>query len=425
MASNTGRLGKLSFIKEAAWGTYLTPDKALSVTAESLMNKLSHVEDGRFIGEIMQSDMILVGQEIEGGLEVTAHPKEIGPLLFQALMKDASPATSPVAMLLISYTGSNAYASLTMATDVLTGKSGATQGTAVQDWTFDTTSASYDTLTELAAAINLVSDWNAYVIGAGTSDPADIADFTEAQLRGVYVAQVVSASSSTKIHHVTPAAATDTEPSMSICVDRTLGTAQAFGLAGVKVNSLNLNVESRQIVKMSLNVSGKVESTGITYPTITLTQDKPFVSSLVSLFVDGVQVDSFKNFSLAINNNLSKDGQIGSDYIQEQIRQGVTAVFSGTLNLVSSEFLADYPDVTGDTTKEILIVLEHAEYADATNLVKYLAFIRLPAVKFTKWGPPFLSGPNRLTVEVNGNAVNSLYYDNVDVWVVDAATSAY
>ena len=63
--ANTGRLGKASFKKESTWGTYVDPDKNLSITSETVVNKIEHVEDGRFVGKIFTTDMIKVGQMVE------------------------------------------------------------------------------------------------------------------------------------------------------------------------------------------------------------------------------------------------------------------------------------------------------------------------------------------------------------------------
>ena len=430
MASNTGRLGKASWIKEVAWGTYLTPTRPLSLTQESIENKVEHVEDGRFIGKIFTTDMIAVSEQVDGSVDVTAHPQEVGPLVDMALGKNDAPGTAPSGRLLVWYTGADAYAHVINTLGVMAGFAGATVGTAVSKWSFDTANASYDTLAELATAINAVADWNAYYTGVSTALTAGIGNFTaliiktNGQLSGM-VKNIASISATTKEHHIYPAGATDTEPSMSICVDRTIGTGQALGFAGAKVNSFAIAIASKTIVKMTVGLNAKSETSGKTYPTIIIPSDKPYVASRARVFVNGTEATEIKDLNITLNNNLDISNVVGSVYVSEQIRQGATLQVSGSMNFNATDWTSNYALYKADTPIEMYVYIENADYADAVNEVKYSILIKLAAVKLTKSPTPLLSGPNRLTSSIEGTCVEKSGVNHVDFYVVDTETTAY
>lgn len=421
---SSGRFCKVAIKKESTYGTYATPDQALSILKENLGLKLKTEKDGRLMGTIAPSDSQKVGEKCEGSPDLSVHPREIGPLLNFNLMKNASPTTSPEATLVVIYTGTDAYSSLTLAVTTLTGKSGATSGTATPAFALDLSTTPYDTVAELAAAINLVSNWKAFVLGYSASLCSNFATFTETQMHGAYFMFSLSASTTSKMHKITPAAATDTEISFSYCADRTFGTGKAMGYSGVKINTLSLKADAQKILSMTLGLVARLEAIDKTYPSVTLPDDHAFVGDGLRIFFGGYEWTVAKNIAFNLNNNFDSSQVLGSLYEDEPLRQECSAEVSGTLNLVVADRDRDYPKFTAGTSGELLIYMENVDYADTTNHVKYSVLIRVPSVKLSQYDV-FPSGPTRLTAAIAGAAIANANYDHVEAYVVDVNTSAY
>jgi hypothetical protein len=66
MAARTGRLGNVTFKKEATYGTYLTGDSYLRVSSESMNRAVEHAEDPALVSQIYTTDLIKVGDAIGG-----------------------------------------------------------------------------------------------------------------------------------------------------------------------------------------------------------------------------------------------------------------------------------------------------------------------------------------------------------------------
>lgn len=423
---SSGRFCKVAIKKESSYGTYTTPDMALSILKENLGLKLKTEKDGRLMGTIAPSDSQKVGEKAEGSPDLSVHPREIGPIINLALMKNASPSTSPEATLAVVYVGTDAYSSLTLAVTTLTGKSGATQGTASPAFALDLSTTPYDTVAELAAAINAVagSNWKAYVFGYGASLCSNFATFTETQMHGAYFMFSLSASTTSKMHKITPALVTDPELSFSYCADRTFGTGKAMGYSGVKINTLSLKADAQKIVSMALGLVAKAEEIDKTYPAVSLPDDHAFTGDGFRVLFGGYEWSVAKNIALNLNNNFDNSEILGSIHEDEPLRQECSAEISGSLNMVIADRDRDYPKFSGMTAGELLIYMENVDYADTTNHVKYSVLIRIPSVKLSQY-EVFPSGPARLTASIAGAAIANSYYDHIEVYVVDVNTSAY
>lgn len=429
MSNNTGRLAKASFAKETTWGTYVTPTQALSPTNIGVIGKVDTTEDPRFVGNIFPSDFIKVGNTVDGPLDTTMHPEEVGPLVYYALGKQDSVSTSPKARIVVYYTGTDAFASVTVSGGVWVGKSGATQGTAVQAFSLDTSSASYDTVAELVTAINAVSNWKAYGFGLTSNASSGFSDFTEATIKtngfsNSLIKEIASSSTTTKEHHIYPAGASDSEVSFSLCYDQTLGTSQAIGITGCKIDQMTIKSTAKTILTNTMTVSGKVASTGLTYPSVSPISDNPYVAANAQVIIGGYSSQYIKDISIQINNNLDKSTAVGSYYIMEQIRNGAMLKVSGSMNLETTEYLRQNAIYNNNTPTEMLIYIENVSYADATNNVIYSVLIRIPAGKLTKYEAP-VSNPNRIVTTFEFSGMTETGYNNVEFWVVDKQTSTY
>lgn len=423
-----GRLGKLAHAKESAWGTAVTTDKPLSFTGESLANKIEVKEDGRIIGKVFTTDQIKVGEAVSGGIDVTLHPQEAGWLVDYTLMKESATVAGAQAFLAFYYIGTNTYASVELATNNVIGKSGASVGTASADWTLDKTNASYDTAAELVAAVIAASaDWKAYAFGKSDAPMSLLTSLAQTQVygRNALIVPLTSASTTTKIHKIIPAGAADAEVSFTAVVDRTLGTNESIQLAGCKANSLSIKIPAKDLLTATVDVIGKVEATGITYPSITIPSDEPYISTNARIISNGIESTLTKDYTLTINNALSNDGIVGSAYISEPIRGAAKVNISGAVNMDATAWKRDYPYYTANNSIENLVYVEYTKaYADATNYVRYSMLIRMPYIKLTTYDT-FVSGPEKMTSSIAGEGCSGANYENVEIWVTDTRTSAY
>lgn len=437
--ANTGRLGRVDYEKETTWGVAATSAmKNLRVTSESLTRAIEHVEDGQLIGEIYTTDMVKVADGATGGFEITAHPEEVGPLFYFSLGKQETPGSPSAGYLRVNYTGSENYASLQIASGIMTAKVGADAAAAIADVNFNTTGSidfsdlSFDTLTEVATAIQGYTGWTAQEFGSGAASMASVADQSEtplkedAQLQGSFITPIPVTSTESAVHKITPAQATDDMPSFSLKINRTLGTDKSYVFTGCKVNTLAINMTAKDLVKLSLGLSVKEELNDQTDQSGTINDLQGYISPRTDVYYNEINVDEVKDSVINVNNNLDESNVVGDFLKIEQIRNGGTIEQSGTLNLTtgsdgSYQFYSFY---VNDTPIEQVYYIESPFYADQTNNVKYSVLIKLNKVKLTDFNSP-LSTPDRLTISEAGMAVKSKYYKHIEIYVVDQETGSY
>ena len=429
--SHTGRLTKGSIKKESSYGSIAVTDTSLSVTGPSVMKENVFVEDPRFIGQNFTSAQVKVASSVKGTLPLTAHPQEVGKLTFLTLMKEATPVVGAQGLLVIYYTGTDAYADVAKPAGSLIGSSGANVGAKATAFTFDTANASYDTLAEMAAAITAVAGgkWTAIALGYGAALTSLLGTVgvTQVFTNNACILPLTSASGTAYLHKITPAGPTDTDVSFTYCQDLTIGAGKALSYSGCKINSFKLDIPPKQIVKLSLDVIGQLETQNITYPAITLPVDKPFFGSSARLFIGGLETTLAKTLNLDIAMSLDTEFRIGNvdsagyGTIIEPIRAGsgtCRAKISGSIDLDSTQWAANYGALDANTNEEVLIYLENVDYADTTNKVKYSMLFRIAQMTITKYATP-PSGPGRLTSSIDGEAVYTPNYQNIEVWVQD------
>lgn len=433
--SYTGRLAKACIKKEVTYGTYVEGDIPLRIISSSVQPNTDYEEDPALIGEVHTTDEIPVGKNVSGGIEILAHPEELGVLTSWALGGESAVANPAQGYLFIWYTGSELYADIVVSSNVLTASVGDDAGTKTADTNFNTTgsidltTASFDTLAEVATAIDGYTGWNASYQGLSTADTSQIADLAAYKLvegglkvRGAVLECTVT-STVAKKHFVYPAAATSNLPSYSYMEDKTLGAGTAIAYTGMKVNSFGITIDAKSLVKLSLDLKGRAEETGKTYPTLTIPTNTAYKVSNVAIYLDETELTVAKNFSITNNGNLDDSPIIGSLYSDESIRQMNTLEISGSINLNTTTW-AERSKYTNGTKCEILIYFETEVYADTSNTVVYATLIRLNKVILKDFNT-LLSGPDRLVINVSGKAVNSADHETVEFTIVDQDTSTY
>lgn len=432
--SYTGRLGNVAFALESTYGTFATATKKIRIISESITKSLTTVADDSLIGQLYPQDVIKVGSTVAGSVETNLHPDEAGYWM-KLLLGGEETISEPVqALIIVDYTGSELYASLEKSGDTITAKVGADSGSAAADTNFNTTgsidvsTASFDTATELAAAINGYTGWKATYVGYADADTGDIGDFSAIALtedgdREQSLDFACQPSSTVaKTHKFYNASADSNLGSASLTIDRTLGTGEAIGLTGIKTNSMSLSVSAADLVKASFDLKGQAEETGKTFPALSATCLEAFKATKCELWIDDLNVSGLKDISLSINNNLDDATVIGSELNEEPIRQSGSVEISGTVNL-GSEFWAKRSLFLNNTRSQIKIYIEGVDLADSN--VYYSLFINMKAMKFTDFNTS-LSSPDRLTVPFSASLVQACGETKpIEIWVVNTDTTVY
>lgn len=440
-----GRNGNVTYKKETSWGTYVAGDGYLRVSTESMNRAVEHAEDPALVSELYTTDMIKIGDGISGSMEATMHPDEMGEIIWGVLGGQSSAVQPAKSWLLVGYNGTANYARLTKSGTSLTAE---TRNTSTESWTGDTnfstaagvldlSVAANDTLTELQSVIAGKTGYDAILFGSGTPASSDIADFSATEIRsndikvGAYAMKLETSSTEAKMHTLTPASSTESLPSFSFTINRSLGTDASVGAVGCKFSSITLNNAAKDLCKYSLTIDGKAEETGKSDVSVTVPTAEGYLSANMKIVAeepDGslVEMDEVKDYSLTINANLDDNRVIGDFNKKEQTRQGSTMEISFTANNTSTQY-ALRDNYTADTPVGMYLYWKSNDNADATNSIPYSIMIRIPDAKLTDFNSP-LSTPDRLTITGAGTVVkpeNTVYSEHIYCYIVDGDTSSY
>jgi hypothetical protein len=435
----SGRTGKACYKFETTWATAVTPDRAMRLLSEGVKLEINKGADDSLIAEILSTQRTKLAELCQGPIDLKTHPEELGPIAYWALGTQSAASDPADAIIIVSYTGSENYARVTKSGTDMTfetssdGSSWSVDTNVGVAGVIDLTAAAYDTASELATYLDGLSDYHSDYIGYDDADTSNIADFTatetrsNAQFRQALILNCVVASTTAKLHTITPLDATGTLPSCTVMFDRNLGTDESVRYVGTKIASFTMAVSAADFASTSLTVTAKDEDTGQTYPAITIPDDKAYVAAKICMWINGVKMGTVKDFSLALNSNLTADNVLCSYNIIEQIRQNAELTISGNMNLDTTSGTGNWqfrPEYINDREVEIIIGMESTEYADSTNNVLFSSVIRLNKVDLDDFNTN-LAGPGVMTVPFSGLVVNSDDYDHIVWQIVDDNTTTY
>ena len=321
----------------------------------------------------------------------------------------------------ITYTGANAYAEISMTSGVLVGASGAGSGSAVTDWSFDTSLVTNDTLTELQVLINADPDYSCTLIGAGATSSPLIGDFTIRNITGI--TYFVGATKAWE-HKIYLGGATDVEPSFTMLINKTLGANQSKAMIGTKCNSLALNISNREIIKASLDIVGKNEDVAQVDVSPTIIEHTPYVGNKTRLWENGYESQKSKTLTVNIANNLDVSGLIGSDFIDEPIKGGVSIELSSSENLDNTVYLRNYDKFINSQPIEILFNSEAVDFADSGSNTLYDITGRVRKCNLATYEAN-IGSPDRLPLDWAGKAVKSTNYSHIEIYVIDGRSAQY
>lgn len=256
--ARTGRNGYMHAKKETTWGTYVTPDLVIRFSTESLNRQVKHVEDAAQVGEIYPTEMIKTSDGVAGSIEMAMHGDTCGPLLHGTLGSDTI-STPWNAIIIVHYNGTSDYARLTKSGTTLTAEISSDDSSWSGDSNFgssgdiDLSAGSYDTMTELQAAIDGYTGYSATLFGDGTADTSTIADFTatylwedDAKTGGFALKARISPTAYQNIANTgnlgaftgatVPGIATQSDYELDVTITDTDGTETEYQLANISIN---------------------------------------------------------------------------------------------------------------------------------------------------------------------------------------------
>lgn len=118
--------------------------------------------------------------------------------------------------------------------------------------------------------------------------------------------------------------------------------AQTCRYAGMKVNQATFRCAPNQPLVVELDVQGKTETTGVSFPTLTnVSNVAPYVFSEMVLTLDSVAYNCF-SVAIGINNNLMLDHHMNSQSRTELPEQSRVITLQTSVQMTSTEASALY-----------------------------------------------------------------------------------
>jgi hypothetical protein len=246
--------------------------------------------------------------------------------------------------------------------------------------------------------------------------------------KGAMFLMALETSTVAKTHKLYPDETADLI-SFSAIYDQNMGSGMAVGYAGCKATKLDLKLASKTKVTASLGFEAKTETQNLTYTAADVPEDSPFIAGTgrITTYINQLQGCDFKDLTISLANTIWKDECIGSDTFVRQGSSGITVNASGTLNLFYDTSNPDTYDINqafkAGTPVELIIYIEHPNYADSSVNVKNSMVIRIPRLFLTD--AKIKAGDGRITIPLAGESEYSNYYKDIEFYVTAAKTSQY
>ncbi|NMB82885.1 MAG: hypothetical protein GYA14_13820 [Ignavibacteria bacterium] len=424
-----GKATKIAcFEKEITEGVYVNPTKEYPFKSCDVKKTMKTEEDASNIGEVFTTDLITMGYDVTGNIEMNVYPETVKNILYFTLGKiDETTFNAIKGVLTIKYIGTQQgcrYSVYDNAGDL---------SLRVETYNGATWSALFDivietlTLAQIKIAIEgVTTDLLVYVEGVGVG--SDLEMVSEKVIKsdsdnvlGLLFAYKLSSSKKSKRVWGSNSVL-DGIPSFSMLVDKLYGANKCFGYAGCKINTLSLSLAVKTFVTASLSLRAKEEYNDKTDTSTDFTMTNPFVTNNSKIVLNGVEFSDIKDLKLDINNNMYIDESVGVNTYNSQDRQGATINISGSANLTIEDGNRQVTQVLNDNyinnaPIDILIILNSNLKIEDDIYNK--VYIYLSKVKLSD-GTTSIGGAERLTLSFSGQAVKcSLTDRHIDVYLND------
>lgn len=224
-------------------------------------------------------------------------------------------------------------------------------------------------------------------------------------------------------HDFTPAQNDVDLGSLTLEIDRGLGTSDVFTYGGCVVNSWGMTAQKGSLVNVDVEVFGASELDEQTRTALTIPTLLPYTFSMGNLAIDTVDVAFCNQFSMSIVNNLDTDGGFVLDNSRERNHiYKTTLEISGSMEFEWTALSDAERDAFRDNdTKQLTLTVTSTEEVD-TGLY-YSMTIDIPKCKYTA-AFPNITGRDRVPFTVDWMAI----YDatnTIKVTLRDARTTKW
>lgn len=421
----SARLG--AFEKETIEGVFISPTKEIPFKSCDIKKAMKTEEDSSLVGAVFTTDIVTMGYDVQGNIEVNAYPETIGETLYFSLGKDS--IDNPIkSIVTIRYNGTAKGCRVkTSAGSLITETYDGTNWT--EDLSIDLTGK---TTIELCNAINLDSDYISNVWGTDNASELSITTAKTISNETDRKTELViwrNTSTIAKNHNIYASNnVTDSIPSFSVIIDKGYGTGKSFGYSGCKINTMGLTFATKTFLTSSMSIRAKNEISEQTYLSTPFTMTNPFTTNRTRIFIDGYEFTDIKDLKIDINNNMYIDEAVGIDTYNAQDRQGGTIQISGTANLTIED---NNPQTTYilnqkyEKNEAIDIMLLCETEIEIDTGIKSMFVIYIPKVKLSD-GTVSVGGAERLSLSFQGQAVKSSLTDtHIQTYINNKKTTAY
>lgn len=428
-----GKITKLAtFEKEINEGVFITPTREIPFKSCDVKKTMKTEEDTSNVGEVFTSDLITMGYDVAGSIDMNFYPETAGDILFFALGKSTKSTKTLVGGIFVNYTGNYEKVRLSFASSVFTSEYW--DGT---QWLSDNnfgTNGSYDvsgkTLAEIQTGINGFTGYRA--TGFGTGNDTDIEEFSDIVIKNnqdttILFVKFSKTITNTNYHKIYASnSALDSIPAFSTLIDKGYGTGKCFGWSGCKINTLSLSFAVKTFITANISVKAKSETSGLTDNSSDFAMQTPYLTNNTRIFINNTEFTDIKDLKIDINNNMYVDEALGLDTYNTQDRQGATISISGTANLTID---TNDPSATqriqeayeNNTPVSIILVLEGQ---NINSNAKYYSIIKLSKVKLSD-GTTTIGGGERLTLSFSGQAVKNSLDNHIECYINNTKTTSY
>ncbi len=423
-----GKNAKLGcFEKEITEGNFINPTKEIPFKSCDLKKTMKTEEDSSLVGSVFTTDIVSMGYDIQGNIEMNAYPESLGEILYFTLGKDN--IDNPIkSIVTIRYVGNAKRCRIktnggAFISEIFNGTDW------IEDLNIDLTGK---TTVELSEAINSNNNYISNVWGVDNASELTIptAKVISNELdRKTELLIFRNVSTIAKNHNIYASNdVTDTIPSFSVIIDKGFGNNKCFGYAGCKVNTMGLNFATKTFVTSSMSVRAKKELSEQTYLATPFQITNPFTTNRTRIFINGYEFTDIKDLKIDISNNMYIDEAVGIDTYNAQDRQGGTIQISGTANLTIED---NNPKTTYilnqkyEKNEAIDLILLCETEIEIDSGIKSMFVIYIPKIKLSD-GTVSVGGPERLSLSFQGQAVkSSLSLTHIETYINNKKTTAY
>lgn len=439
-----GAMTSITYEKQSAYGTAVATTKPWRANADSFKLKKEKVDDGALIGKQLMSKPIEVARMTEATLESPAYVDQLGTGLWSVLCGESTISDPAVAFVLISYNGASAYHRLTLSSSTLTAETSSNGSSWSADTAFNTTgsidltAAGFDTLTELQAAIAGYTGYDCILFGDGATSSALLAEFTATQTKTASVCQggkllfaLNTTSTTTAMHSISNAGAGTDSPSFTFQVNRGLGTNQSIVYDSMVGKTLTLTSAAKDVLKMSLALTGREELTAQTDSAVANTDVPSYVVGRMKLVFENragelIEFAEVKNITNTLNPSLEDNRNVGDLYPGQPGRNTPAYDVSLSANCTSTQYAVRAKYLANETVSMYLFC-KTDDKADSANSVPYNFLVRIPSLHIKEFDAPS-ANRDRVLITMAASAItseSSVYTSDIYAYVTDKVTAVY